>query len=102
VIRPIQYLRALAALMVVWHHGLRQLPGVSDLIQVPAFGESGVDLFFVINGFIMLVTTTEKPLKPWEFFELRHLLANKINYLRNCGNSSVPQRSPLQGLDVKA
>jgi exopolysaccharide production protein ExoZ len=71
VIRPIQYLRALAALMVVWHHSLTQVPATIQFIQLPEFGTSGVDLFFVISGFIMSVTTTEKPLTPWQFFELR-------------------------------
>jgi exopolysaccharide production protein ExoZ len=71
VIRPIQYLRALAALMVVWHHSLTQVPATIQFIRLPEFGTSGVDLFFVISGFIMSVTTTEKPLTPWQFFELR-------------------------------
>jgi exopolysaccharide production protein ExoZ len=70
-IRPIQYLRALAAMMVVWHHALGQIASYSNFIVLPEFGPSGVDLFFVISGFIMIVTTTEKPLRPWQFFELR-------------------------------
>ena len=70
-IRPIQYLRALAAMMVVWHHALGQIASYSKFIVLPEFGPSGVDLFFVISGFIMIVTTTEKPLTPLRFFELR-------------------------------
>jgi exopolysaccharide production protein ExoZ len=70
-IRPIQYLRALAAMMVVWHHALGQIASYSNFIVLPEFGPSGVDLFFVISGFIMIVTTTAKPLTPWQFFELR-------------------------------
>lgn len=70
-IQSIQYLRAVAAMMVVWHHSLGQIPGVTDLVTLPLFGPSGVDLFFVISGFIMAVTTTEKPLTPREFMELR-------------------------------
>jgi exopolysaccharide production protein ExoZ len=70
-INPIQYLRAVAALMVVWAHAQTQVPGTSDLIRLPDFGLSGVDIFFVISGFIMLVTTTEKPLTPRQFIELR-------------------------------
>jgi exopolysaccharide production protein ExoZ len=71
VIRPIQYLRALAALMVVWHHSLIQVPGVSRFIALPEFGPRGVDLFFVISGFIMLVTTARKEMTPGEFIRLR-------------------------------
>jgi exopolysaccharide production protein ExoZ len=70
-IRPIQNLRALASLMVVWHHSLTQVPAAIEFIRLPEFGTSGVDLFFVISGFIMIVTTTQKPLTPWQFFELR-------------------------------
>jgi exopolysaccharide production protein ExoZ len=70
-IKPIQYLRALAAMMVVCHHALGQIPGNLNLIHATEFGTAGVDLFFVISGFIMFVTTTEKPLTPREFFALR-------------------------------
>jgi exopolysaccharide production protein ExoZ len=70
-IKSIQYLRAIAALMVVWHHSLSQVKGVRELIPIPEFGPSGVDLFFVISGFIMLVTTTKNPLSPRKFLELR-------------------------------
>lgn len=70
-IRPIQYLRAIAALMVVWHHGLNQVPGVAQLIALPEFGPRGVDLFFVISGFIMLVTTAGKEVTPAQFIRQR-------------------------------
>ena len=70
-IAPIQYLRVIAALMVVWHHSLGQLPGADRLIALPPFGESGVDIFFVISGFIMLVTTAKKDVTPVEFLGLR-------------------------------
>jgi exopolysaccharide production protein ExoZ len=71
VIRSIQYLRVIAALMVVWHHGLNQVPGVSQLINAPEFGPRGVDLFFVISGFIMVMTTARKDVTPFEFFRHR-------------------------------
>jgi exopolysaccharide production protein ExoZ len=71
VIRPIQYLRAIAALMVVWHHSLIQVPGVSRFIALPEFGPRGVDLFFIISGFIMVVTTAGKEITPGEFIRLR-------------------------------
>jgi len=67
-IRSIQYLRALAALMVVWVHSLYMIPGVAEEFNAPNFGGAGVDLFFVISGFIMVVTTAEKDVTPMEFF----------------------------------
>lgn len=65
-ILPIQYLRGLAALMVVWHHAPRQIPSLERFIP-SAGGVSGVDLFFAISGFIMVVTTTNSRVGPLEF-----------------------------------
>ena len=70
VILPIQYLRGIAALMVVWFHAADQLPGVNALIP-NTFGNSGVDLFFVISGFIMVVTTQGATISPFEFMRRR-------------------------------
>ena len=70
VILPIQYLRGIAALMVVWFHAAEQLPGL--ITRIPnTFGNSGVDLFFVISGFIMVVTTTGSAISPVEFMRRR-------------------------------
>ena len=69
-IEAIQYLRAIAALMVVWHHAAGQVPGVSSLVPW-VFGTSGVDIFFVISGFIMVVTTTGTDTRPAEFWRRR-------------------------------
>lgn len=66
-IRPIQYLRGLAAMMVVWHHSVGQIDATLQFIHVPPWGAYGVDLFFAISGFIMLVTTWDKPISPVEF-----------------------------------
>jgi exopolysaccharide production protein ExoZ len=67
IIRPIQYLRAIAALMVVWFHSSGQVPGTSQF----EIGASGVDLFFVISGFIMWVTTAGKDVAAGEFIQHR-------------------------------
>jgi exopolysaccharide production protein ExoZ len=37
----------------------------------PFFGTSGVDLFFVISGFIMVITTARQEVAPLKFFSLR-------------------------------
>ncbi len=57
----IQYLRAVAALSVVAFHSE----------QATALGQAGVDIFFVISGFIMWMVTA-KPIGPGEF--VRHRL----------------------------
>lgn len=70
VILPIQYLRGVAALMVAWHHGVGQLPGLEAHFPL-RFGTSGVDLFFVISGFIMVRTTAGKSVMPGSFIARR-------------------------------
>lgn len=70
VILPIQYLRGVAALMVAWHHGVGQLPGLEAHFPL-RFGTSGVDLFFVISGFIMVMTTAGKSVPPGSFIARR-------------------------------
>ncbi|TDX66919.1 peptidoglycan/LPS O-acetylase OafA/YrhL [Methylosinus sp. sav-2] len=69
-IRAVQYLRAAAAILVVFIH-----TGVyTEQFYWPtprAFGAGGVDLFFVISGFIMMVVTTERPIAPRAFLARR-------------------------------
>lgn len=61
----IQYLRAIAALMVViYHAGLRSEFDFH-------IGGAGVDVFFVISGVIMWIIGTERPLDPGAFLVRR-------------------------------
>jgi exopolysaccharide production protein ExoZ len=69
-IKSVQYLRGIAALMVVWHHSFN-LPGIRDVLGAPSFGAAGVDLFFVISGFIMVVSTFGRSITPREFMASR-------------------------------
>lgn len=69
-ILPIQYLRGIAALMVVWFHGVEQVPGIDAFFPIH-IGNAGVDLFFVISGFIMVVTTRHATMSPLEFMRRR-------------------------------
>lgn len=55
----IQCLRGIAALMVVFHHVLHQSPGFLALWPTEA-GQAGVDLFFVISGFVMVYVTHDR------------------------------------------
>ena len=65
--RSAQYLRGLAALMVVWHHARDQLVGLMQLFP-NGIGAKGVDLFFVISGFIMYVTTANTQQSTLQFW----------------------------------
>lgn len=58
-------------MMVVWHHATAQVALAPVFGKIPTFGPLGVDLFFGISGFIMLVTTWDKPIGPVEFMAHR-------------------------------
>lgn len=72
ILLPLQYLRGIAALMVVWHHGIYRLPNLSNYLPI-SFGAAGVAIFFVISGFVMVVTTVGKKVTPTDFF-IRRLI----------------------------
>jgi len=60
----IQMLRAVAALLVVFHHALPHYAAMGGKIalisSLSEWGFVGVDIFFVISGFIMAYTTFNK------------------------------------------
>ena len=67
-VRPllsIQYLRALAALSVVAFHACQWAKIPFDI------GSAGVDVFFVISGFIMWRTTSGTGVGPLAFLRKR-------------------------------
>lgn len=76
-INNIQILRAIAAIAVVSFHTAASLESNGN--PAPIFyliarkGFSGVDIFFVISGFIMMNSQIINPRKPLEFF-LRRLI----------------------------
>jgi exopolysaccharide production protein ExoZ len=53
----LQWLRGIAALAVVYFHATLQVQHLNPSINVKAIGATGVDIFFVLSGFIMWVTT---------------------------------------------
>jgi len=60
-IEPIQHLRALAALGVVVFHSLGLLDAHFGIqVEHKSLGAAGVDLFFIISGFIMWVTAIDR------------------------------------------
>lgn len=70
-VHSIQHLRALAALGVVAAHLEIYLQRLGQTVAWPHFLSYGVDLFFVISGFIMWVTTNGKPVTPGGFITKR-------------------------------
>lgn len=70
----VQYLRAVAALCVFYYHIAANLKN-SGNVYVPAVyevGSAGVDLFFVISGYIMAKIIWEKP------FATRAFIGNRL------------------------
>lgn len=72
-IENVQTLRALAAVMVVFHHAVGQMEsrGGRTFPIDASFGQAGVDLFFVISGFIMFYTTCAAKQSPFQFWRNR-------------------------------
>lgn len=66
----LQYIRAIAALLVVYFHAILQLEKLNPdaWISDYLFGKSGVDLFFVLSGFVMWITTSDKPQSVADFW----------------------------------
>ena len=65
----IQYLRGLAAILVIYHH-IFSTKGLEYLF-LPSLGGFGVDIFFVISGFVMWYTTAEAKISTLEFWRRR-------------------------------
>ncbi|WP_414830804.1 acyltransferase family protein [Alteromonas sp. H39] len=65
----IQYLRGIAALMVVIHHARNPKPWLFNPLEHYQAFAWGVDIFFVISGFIMYLVARED--KPGVFIEKR-------------------------------
>jgi exopolysaccharide production protein ExoZ len=70
VIRPIQYLRGIAAIMVVWHNCLWQIPALSEWLPINP-GAAALNLFFVISGFVIAYSTAAEPISAGRFLALR-------------------------------
>lgn len=69
-IDSVQAMRAIAALLVVWVHAREQFPWLKEHFP-SSLGAHGVDLFFVISGFIMVVSTSGRDVGFLAFFVRR-------------------------------
>ncbi len=66
----IQFLRGIAASMVVFHHALGQFASIHAMLPTEE-GAMGVDLFFVISGFVMTYTTNNSERSAKAFLRRR-------------------------------
>lgn len=78
----IQYLRGLAAILVVIYHSMAMV-AVNPYFAYPV-GSFGVDVFFVISGFIMWTTTTHKKVTPAGFFKARLFRVFPLYWVFTC------------------
>ncbi|WP_052319435.1 acyltransferase family protein [Burkholderia sp. A9] len=69
----VQYLRAVAAVLVVVCHVIHKQGQLSGSNASWEFGGSGVDLFFIISGFIMCHVTDGRRVAAFEFLKARVL-----------------------------
>jgi peptidoglycan/LPS O-acetylase OafA/YrhL len=70
----IQALRAIAALFVFWGHAINAVTAEVAAEFPPLYGPFGVDLFFVISGFVMVYSSERlfgRPDAPIKFFARR-------------------------------
>ncbi|KIC26016.1 hypothetical protein GC1_14080 [Leisingera sp. ANG1] len=79
-VHNIQYLRAIAAMGVVVFHAGSVLRAGNISFEPLAFGASGVDLFFIISGFVMVYTTHDQ-MTAREFAAKRMIRVVPVYYL---------------------
>lgn len=96
VVWPIQYLRGIAAMMVVWHHAPQQIVGMEQWFPtvLSTLGAFGVDIFFVISGFIMTMTTWNRSIAPKDFLIRRFLRVGPLYWLLTLTMVAVAFLSP--------
>ena len=84
----IQYLRAGAALAVVAYHALQWRSGGFDV------GRAGVDVFFVISGFIMWTVTADAAVSPGAFLWRRITRVAPLYWLATLGVAAMAAIRP--------
>lgn len=92
-LRAIQYLRALAALSVVIYHATQWTGRSVDLFS------AGVDVFFVISGFIMWRTTEDDRTGPGRFLAKRAIRIVPLYWLITLGLTAAALVAPARFSD---
>lgn len=67
----VQYLRGLAALMVLLYHVGFAFSFLTDELSRPHWLAAGVDIFFLISGFVMVVSTQRREIGGLRFIKER-------------------------------
>lgn len=80
-VHSIQYLRAVAALMVIFHHLIIQIDVYEKVLHSISVGAAGVDVFFVISGFVIWFVTYNRHVPVGEFFVKRVIRVVPIYWL---------------------
>ncbi|HWH80935.1 MAG TPA: acyltransferase [Burkholderiaceae bacterium] len=96
-IRLIQYLRGIAAVMVVFYHASGMAPSTPDW---PAIGQRGVDVFFVISGFVMTYSTAAGDMTPADFFFKRVMRVVPLYWIVLAYSSRSQWMSGIATLDI--
>jgi exopolysaccharide production protein ExoZ len=86
----IQVLRGYAVILVIFVH----LGFLLDQVGLKPFGHSGVDLFFVISGFIMVHISKNREAKPLEFMKKRIIRIVPLYWLVTLGVSLIALVAP--------
>ncbi|HFC05028.1 MAG TPA: acyltransferase [Rhizobiales bacterium] len=78
-LQSLQVLRAIAALLVVFSHirhkHLQNTPDASHFLDWMSVGPYGVDIFFVISGFIIAYIT---PVTAYTFTDVKNFMARRL------------------------
>jgi len=91
----IQYLRAVAALMVLGYHACRWAWREFDI------GAAGVDVFFVISGFILWTIAAERPVSAGQFLARRFSRVAPLYWLLTLGATAAALLWPGFFFDVE-
>ncbi|WP_158601964.1 acyltransferase family protein [Pararobbsia silviterrae] len=93
-LHSIQYLRAVAALMVVMLHLGLQWQRLGYAGPWPGWLAGGVDIFFVISGLIMWITTADRPMTATDFYARRLIRIAPLYWLLTAATVAIMLVAP--------